>query len=95
MPLLNQEVCTNPTQATERLVVVPVSRIQKSSAGDNNFFKGKGEFGPTDRNDQTGQSGPLQRWSKILRSDRTKMVRSINLISKRNFRKFGMNGKRP
>ena len=95
MPLLNQEVCTNPTQATERLVVVLASRIQKSSARDNNFFKGKGEFGPTDRNDQTGQSGPLQRWSKILRSDRTKMVRSINLISKRNFRKFGMNGKRP
>ena len=50
MPLLNQEVCTNPTQATERLVVVLVSSIQKSSARDN-FFKGKGEFGPTDRND--------------------------------------------
>ena len=95
MPLLNQEACTNPIQATERLVVVLVSRIQKSSARDNNFVKGKGEFGPTDRNDQTGQSGPLQRWSKILRSDRTKMVRSINLISKRNFRNFGMNGKRP
>ena len=95
MPLLNQEACTNPIQATKRLVVVLVSRIQKSSARDNNFVKGKGEFGPTDRNDQTGQSGPLQRWSKILRSDRTKMVRSINLISKRNFRNFGMNGKRP
>ena len=95
MPLLNQEVCTNPTQATEHLVVVLVSRIQKGSARDNNFFKGKGEFGPTDRNDQTGQSGSLQRWSKILRSDRTKMVPAINLISKRNFRKFGMNGKRP
>ena len=95
MHFLNQEAGTNLTQATERLVVVLVSRIQKSSARDNNFVKGKGEFGPTDGNDQTGQSGPLKSWSKILRSDRTEMVRSINLISKRNFRKFGMNGKRP
>ena len=31
--------CTDPTQATERLVIVLVSRIQKSGAGDNNFVK--------------------------------------------------------
>ena len=77
MPFLNQEACTDPTQATARLIVVPVSRIQKNSATDNNFVKWKGKFGPTDRNDQTGQSGPLQRWTQILRSDRTEMVRSI------------------
>ena len=35
-----------------------VSRIPKKSTGDNNFVKWKGTFGPTDGNDQTGQSGP-------------------------------------
>ena len=51
--------CTDPTQATPCLVIILVSRIQKSSTGDNNFVKWKGRhFGPTDWNDQTGQSGP-------------------------------------
>ena len=36
----------------------------------------------------------LQRRSQIFRSDRTETVRS-NLISNRNFRNFGLNGKRP
>ena len=31
--------CTDPTQATARLVIVLVSRIQKSGTGDNNFVK--------------------------------------------------------
>ena len=36
-----------------------VSRNEKSGNGDNNFFaNGKGHFSPTDRNDQTGHSGP-------------------------------------
>ena len=35
-----------------------------------------------------------QRCSQIFRSDRTETVRS-NLISNRNFRNFGLNGKRP
>ena len=36
--------CTDPTQATARLVVVLVSRIQKSGAVDSNFVKWKGAF---------------------------------------------------
>ena len=31
--------CTDPTQATAHLVIVLVSRIQKSGTGDNNFVK--------------------------------------------------------
>ena len=50
--------CTDPTQATMCLVIVLLSRIQKSSTGDNNFVKWKGLFGLTDRNDRTSQSGP-------------------------------------
>ena len=33
-----------PIQATARLVIVLVSRIQKSGTGDNNFVKWKGTF---------------------------------------------------
>ena len=36
----------------------------------------------------------LQSWSRIFRSDQTEMVRSI-WWTKRNFRTFGLNGKRP
>ena len=36
--------CTDPTQATARLVIVLVTRIQKSSTGNNNFAKWKGIF---------------------------------------------------
>ena len=36
--------CTDPTQATTRLVIILVSRIQKSGTGDNNFVKWKGTF---------------------------------------------------
>ena len=36
----------------------------------------------------------LQSWSRIFRSDQTEMVRSIS-CTKRNFRNFGLNGKRP
>ena len=36
--------CTDPTQATARLVIVLVSRKQKSSTGENNFVKYKGSF---------------------------------------------------
>ena len=41
------------------LVIVLVSRIQKSGTEDNSFLSNeKRHFGPTNRNDQTGQSGP-------------------------------------
>ena len=36
--------CTDPTQATARLVIVLVSRIQNSGTGDNNFVKWKRTF---------------------------------------------------
>ena len=36
--------CSNPTQATARLVIVLVNGIQKISTGDNNFVKWKGTF---------------------------------------------------
>ena len=36
--------CTDPTQATARLVIVLVSKIKKNSTGDNNFVKWKGTF---------------------------------------------------
>ena len=42
--------CTDPTQARSRLLIVLLSRLPKSG--------GKGRFGPTDRNDWTGQSEP-------------------------------------
>ena len=53
-----QSGCTGLTQATAHLVIVLISRIQKSGTGDNNFVKWKGKIRPTDRKDQTCQSGP-------------------------------------
>ena len=50
--------------------VVLASRIQKSGTGDNNFVKSgkwKGHFGPTDGNDQIGQSGPPSEWVPNIR----------------------------
>ena len=65
------------------------SRIQKSVTGDNNFVKWKGTF----------------RSDRPKRPDRSKVVSNIpvgpnrngpfHLISNRNFRNFGLNGKRP
>ena len=53
---------SDPTQATERLVVVLASdfasRIAKAVLGTAILSNGKGHFGPTYRNDQTGQRGP-------------------------------------
>ena len=50
--------CTDPTQATGHLVIVLVSRIQKSSTEDNSFVKLKGTFWSDLPNNQTSQSGP-------------------------------------
>ena len=50
--------CTDPTQATARLVIVHESRIQKSGTANNNFVSWKGHFSPTNRDNRTGQSGP-------------------------------------
>ena len=69
--------CTDPTQATERLVIVLVRRIQNSGTGDNNFVKWKG--------------------TKVVPNIPVGQNRngSFHLISNRNFRNFGLNGKRP
>ena len=41
------------------IIVVLVSRIQESGTGEKNLsINGRGHFGPTYQNDQTGQSGP-------------------------------------
>jgi len=55
---------------------------------------GKGHFGPTYRNNQTGQSGPP---SKVVPNIPVGPNRTgpFHLISNRNFRNFGLNGKRP
>ena len=70
---------TDPTQATARLVIVLVSRIQKSGTGDNNFVKWKGTFRSYRPTEMTRpvKVDHLKRWSQIFRSERTEMVRSI------------------
>ena len=88
--------CRDPTQATACLVIVLVRSIQIKSAvlrrsEENNLVKWKGNFAPTDQNDQTGHSGPC---SFKFRSDQTEMVHSIGCTNQ-NFLNFGLNGKRP
>ena len=75
--IVHSSGCTNPIQATPRLVIVLVSNIQNCGTGDNNLQNGKGNFDPTNRNDRIGQVDYPQRWSQMFRSDRTEMVRSI------------------
>ena len=45
--------CTDPTQATSRLLIVLLSRLPKSGCKEKQltFSNGKGRFGQTDRND--------------------------------------------
>ena len=52
--------CTDPTRAKSRLLIVLLSRLLKSGCKEKQltFSNGKGRFGPTDKNDWTGQSGP-------------------------------------
>ena len=70
--------CTDPTQATARLVGVLVSR--RAVVGTTILSNGKGHVGPSDQ--PTEMTRPvkvdhLQSWSRIFRSDQTQMVRSI------------------
>ena len=77
--------CTDQTQTTARLVIVlERSRTQKISTGDNTFAKWKGTF---------RSKSHLESSSRIFQSDQTEMVRSI-CRTNRNFRNFGLNGKR-
>ena len=45
--------CTDPTQATSRLLIVLLRRLAKSGCKEKQltFSNGKGRFGPTDRKD--------------------------------------------
>ena len=45
--------CTDPTQATSRLLIVLLRRLPKSGCKEKllTFSNGKGRFGPTDRKD--------------------------------------------
>ena len=56
-----------------RLVIVHVSRIQKSGTGDNNFVNWKNTF----RSDRTVKVDHLQSWFQIFRSDQTEVVSSV------------------
>ena len=69
--------CTDPIQLNERLLgYCTLSRIQKSSTGDNNFVKWEGY----ERKGSVKKDN-LQRWSQILHSDRTERVRSIKFLT--------------
>ena len=81
--------CTDPTQATARLVIFLVSWIQKIGTRDNSSVKWKGTF----RSDQP-------KWPDRLKWTTFKGVPKyrngpFHLISNRNFGNFGLNGKRP
>ena len=73
----------NPIQSTARLVIVLVSRIQKSGTGYNNLANGK----EPSRTDQTGPS------SMVLPNIPIGLNRndSFHLISTRSFRNFRLN----
>ena len=55
--------CTDPTRGKSRLLIVLLSTLPKSGCKEKQltFSNGKGRIGPTDRNDWTGQSGPLSK----------------------------------
>ena len=81
--------CTDPTQATARLVIVLVSRMQKSGTVDNNFVKWKGTF-----RSETGQSRPpLKLVPNILVE--TNRNGPFHLIYQPNFPEFGVEWKAP
>jgi len=66
--------CTDPTQATARLVIVLVRRKQKIGTGDNNIVKWEGAFRSIISLRPTEVTKPvkvdqLQSWYRIFRSD--------------------------
>ena len=60
----------------------------------SNQGNGKGHFGPTDGNDQIGQSRPPSDWVPNIWVG-LNWIGLFHLISNRNFRNFGLNGKCP
>ena len=88
--------CTDPTQATARLVIVLESRIQKSgTAWGQQFCQTERDISvwPTEMT-RPVRVDHLQSWSRKFRSGQTEMVRSI-WCTNRNVRNFELNGKRP
>ena len=77
------------------MVIVLVSRMQKSGTEDNNSVKWKGSFQRFfDRNERIGQSEQnLEVVPNVL--VRPNRDCPVHLISNRNFRNLGLNGKRP
>ena len=77
--------CTDRTKATAHLV--------RAVLGTKILSNGKGHFGPTDRNERTGQSGPP---SKVVPNIPVGPNQNdpFHLISNGNLRNFGLNGKR-
>ena len=75
-------------------LVILVSRMQKSVTGENNFVKWKRTFWSDRKNELTGESGPP---AKVVPNIPVGPNRNgqFHLISNRNFRNFGLNGKRP
>ena len=61
--------CKDPTQATARVV----AEYKRAVLATKILSKGKGQFGPTDRDNRTGQRGPP---SKLV-PNIPEMVRSI------------------
>ena len=56
---------------------------------------GKGHFGPTDRNDQNGHSGPPSKLVPIPVGPNRNGPFHLSWGANRNYRNFGLNGKRP
>ena len=81
--------CIDPTQATARLVIVLVTRIQGSSTGNNNFVKWKRTF-------RSYRPKWLDRWKRTVFkagpecSGQTKSKRSVPFdVPTENFRILG------
>ena len=83
------------TQATARLVIVLVNRIQKSGAGVNNFVKWKGRF-RSDRPEMKRHGKKGLPWKLVpnipVGPSRNGLFHLIG--TNWNFRNFGLNGKR-
>ena len=84
--------CTDTTQATARLVILHVSRIQKSCSGDNNFVNWKMTF----RSDRP-KWADWSNWTTFKAGPKYsgQIKRQFRLISNQNIRYFGLNGKPP
>ena len=66
---------------------------KRAALGTTILSNGKGHFGRTDRDNRTGQSGPP---SKLVPNIPVGINRNGPLhFTHRNFRNFGLNGKRP